>query len=144
MFDLLAQTDVKPAEIVTFVGLFDENTYQDATQVLERFIISQTPSKRGRPHSNSKSGGDIQNKVKDVLSNTQGGIQGIEKALHQLSGGKNSGINLDDMLIAFNRVNAVDLGLDEVRDFYSSVKGAHRSANEGDLNIDEIMQVLNA
>jgi hypothetical protein len=48
------------------------------------------------------------------------------------------------MLIAFNRVNAVDLGLDEVRDFYSSVKGAHRSANEGDLNIDEIMQVLNA
>jgi len=77
------------------------------------------------------------------LTHTSGGIQGIEKALHQLSGGKNSAVNLDDMLIAFNRVNAVDLGLDEVRDFYSSVKGAHRG-NEDELNIDEIMQVLNA
>lgn len=47
-------------------------------------------------------------------------------------------MNLDDMLIAFNRVNAVDIGLDEVRDFYSSVKGAHRGVHE-DLNIDEIM-----
>ena len=47
------------------------------------------------------------------------------------------------MLIAFNRVNAVELGLDEVRDFYSSVKGAHRG-NDDEINIDEIMQVLNA
>ncbi len=51
----------------------------------------------------------------------------MKQALKQLSGGKNStGVNLDEMLIAFNRVNAVDLGLDDVRDFYSSVKGAHR------------------
>ena len=42
------------------------------------------------------------------------------------------------MLIAFNRVNAVDIGLDEVRDFYSSVKGANRGNHE-ELNIDEIM-----
>ena len=47
------------------------------------------------------------------------------------------------MLIAFNRVNAVELGLEDVRDFYSSVKGAHRGSDE-ELNIDEIMQVLNA
>lgn len=104
-------------------------------------MISQTPNKR-RQMSASKSG-DIQNRVRDVLQNTDGGIQGIEKALHQLSGGKNSAVNLDDMLIAFNRVNAVDIGLDEVRDFYSSVKGAHRGAHD-ELNIDEIMQVLNA
>lgn len=67
----------------------------------------------------------------------------MEKTLHQLSGGKNSAVNLDDMLIAFNRVNAVELGLEDVRDFYSSVKGAHRGGDD-EINIDEIMQVLNA
>jgi len=81
--------------------------------------------------------------VKDALANTIGGIQGMEKTLHQLSGGKHSAVNLDDMLIAFNRVNAVELGLEDVRDFYSSVKGAHRG-NDEEINIDEIMQVLNA
>jgi hypothetical protein len=64
----------------------------------------------------------------------------VKQALKQLSGGKNStGVNLDEMLIAFNRVNAVDLGLDDVRDFYSSVKGAHRKETNEDPNIDEIM-----
>jgi len=47
------------------------------------------------------------------------------------------------MLIAFNRVNAIDLGLEDVRDFYSSVKGAHRG-NQEEINIEEIMQVLNS
>lgn len=41
------------------------------------------------------------------------------------------------MLIAFNRVDAGGLAIDDVKDFFSSVKGGD------ELEIDEIMQVLN-
>jgi len=40
LFELLGQTDIKPAEIVNFVGLFDQHSFHDATHVLERFILS--------------------------------------------------------------------------------------------------------
>lgn len=41
------------------------------------------------------------------------------------------------MLIAFNRVDAGGLAIDDVKDFFSSVKGGD------ELEIDDIMQVLN-
>lgn len=46
------------------------------------------------------------------------------------------------MLIAFNRVEAGGLALDDVKDFFSSVKGGQQKADE-DIEIDDIMAVLN-
>ena len=41
------------------------------------------------------------------------------------------------MLIAFNRVDAGGLAIDDVKDFFSSVKGGD------EIEIDDIMHVLN-
>lgn len=65
LFEIFAQSDVKPAEIVTFVSLFDDHTFQDATHVLDRFMISQTPNKRR--YSSANKPDQIQNRVRDVL-----------------------------------------------------------------------------
>ena len=43
------------------------------------------------------------------------------------------------MLIAFTRVDAGGLQIDDVRDFFSSVKGRKGNEIADDLEIDEIM-----
>lgn len=67
-------------------------------------------------------------------------MEGLEEALKTCSGKHGRSVTQDEMLIAFNRMNVGELGLDDVRDFFSSVKGQHRQA---DIEIDDILNVLN-
>jgi len=46
---------------------------------------------------------------------------------------KQNTVTEDQMLIAFNRVDAGGLAIDDVKDFFSSVKGGE------ELDIDDIM-----
>jgi len=46
-------------------------------------------------------------------------------------------VNQDQLLIAFNRVEAGGLAIDDVKDFFASIRDGD------DLDIDDIMQVLN-
>lgn len=61
---------------------------------------------------------------------------GLERALKTFSS-KHNTVTQDQMLIAFNRVDAGGLAIDDVKDFFSSVRGGD------ELEIDDIMQVLN-
>jgi len=69
-------------------------------------------------------------------------MHGLEQALKTFSG-KNNTVTEDQMLIAFNRVDAGNLAIDDVKDFFSSIKGGNRKKDQDDIEIDEIMQVLN-
>jgi hypothetical protein len=46
------------------------------------------------------------------------------------------------MLVAFNRVDAGGLAIDDVKDFFSSIKGVKKGDND-EIDIEEIMNVLN-
>lgn len=74
------------------------------------------------------------------MYNTDAGVQGLEEALRTCSGKHGRSITQDEMLLAFNRVNVGELGLGDVRDFFSSVKG--RTLDD-EIEIDDIMNVLN-
>jgi len=68
---------------------------------------------------------DVQSKVRDAVEGTQLGVYGFEQALKTVSGGKHNSqgtITEDHLLLAFNRLKVNDIGLDDVRDFFSSVK----------------------
>lgn len=53
-----------------------------------------------------------------------GGIAGMETAMRKFSiKGAGDTINQDDLLLAFNKVHASGLSLDDVKEFYNSVKG---------------------
>ena len=67
-------------------------------------------------------------------------MEGLEEALKTCSGKHGRSVTQDEMLIAFNRMNVGELGLDDVRDFFSSVKGQQR---QQDIEIDDILNVLN-
>jgi len=60
----------------------------------------------------------------------------LERALRSFSSKQNT-VNQDQLLIAFNRVEAGGLAIDDVKDFFASIR------NGDDLDIDDIMQVLN-
>ncbi len=60
----------------------------------------------------------------------------MERALRSFSSKQNT-VNQDQLLIAFNRVEAGGLAIDDVKDFFASIR------NGDDLDIDDIMQVLN-
>jgi hypothetical protein len=55
---------------------------------------------------------------------TEWGVHGLEQALRSFNG--KSTVSQDEMLLAFNRMKVSDLGLNDVRDFYSSVKSGSR------------------
>ena len=70
--------------------------------------------------------------------NSQQGVDGLEHALRTFSLKKDGTVNQDQLLIALNKVGAGNLAIDDVKDFFGTVK-----ANEDDAEIDEIMNVLN-
>lgn len=66
---------------------------------------------------------EVQNKVKEAVEGTQLGVYGFEQALKTVSGSKHTGtVTEDHLLLAFNRLKVNDISLDDVRDFFSSVK----------------------
>lgn len=68
-------------------------------------------------------------------------MYGLEQALRTFSG-KHGAVNQDQVLIALTRVDAGGISIDDVKDFFSSVKGDNRHSDE--VDIDEILNVLNA
>jgi len=78
----------------------------------------------------------VQAKIKQAIENTDEGAYGLERALRSFSSKQNT-VNQDQLLIAFNRVEAGGLEINDVKDFFASIR------NGDDLEIDDIMQVLN-
>lgn len=57
--------------------------------------------------------------------------------------GKHGAVNQDQVLIALTRVDAGGISIDDVKDFFSSVKGDNNRHSD-EVDIDEILNVLNA
>lgn len=81
---------VKPAEILTYVGLFSEqNELSDYHKVLERFNLSQQPSsgiKGARsPNPSRMADRDLHDRIKSSLMQASGGISGVETAMRKFS-----------------------------------------------------------
>jgi len=67
---------------------------------------------------------DLHTRVKSAVMNTEWGVNGLEQALRSFN--RKSTVSQDEMLLAFNRMKVSDLGLNDVRDFYLSVKRGSR------------------
>lgn len=81
---------VKPAEILTYIGLFGEqNELGDFHKVLERFNLGQSPPIKRRVSMSALAArqGDknLHDKVKDRVAQAHGGFGGLELALRKFS-----------------------------------------------------------
>lgn len=80
-------------------------------------------------------------KVRESLFQTKGGVDGLEQALQTFSLKKDGTVNQDQLLVALNRVGAGNLAMNDVNDFFQSIR-QNRPDLEEDVEIDDILDVL--
>lgn len=100
-----------------------EQQYRTASQDKIDGMSNGRPSEKGMREAIEK--------VKQEVGQASGGLIGLEQALRRVGAAGGNTVTQDDLIIALSRIDA-QLSLDDVKEFFSAVKGSKERCSQND------------